>query len=301
MSSSVHHAVRTLRENPRFRKVAIPAYRKLTSMLAFGKGPRVLINSLPKAGTHLLTSLLRHVPGMIHSGRHFVFDDFRTTMERPPLWGDVLEVDWQRLEVTLAALNKGQFMTAHCPAERELLMMLDKLDFKTLFIIRDPRDIVVSSAFYIARLERHIMHGRYKQLFSTDDERIMATITGFPADANGRGAESIGSKLVRYMEWLKAPRVHTCRFESLIGPAGGGDRDGQQSEVEGILRYLDRPNGPKDVGLLADHVWSQRSPTFRRGLIGDWRNHFSDEHKAAFKELAGEHLIALGYESDLDW
>lgn len=301
MSASVHQAVKALRENPSIRRVAIPAYKKLTSLMVFGRGPRVLVNSLPKAGTHVVTSLLRHVPGMMHSGRHFVFDDFRTTVERPPVWGDVPEVDWQRLESMFAALNRGQFMTAHCPAEPALLDVVERRDFRTLFIIRDPRDIVVSSAFYISRLKRHIMHDRYEQLFATDEERIMATITGFPSDDDGRGAESIGSKLTRYMPWLQAPSVHTCRFESLIGPAGGGSRSDQLSEVESILRFLGRPSGSQEVEELAGRVWSQHSPTFRRGSIGDWANHFTDEHKAAFKEIAGSHLITLGYERDSRW
>jgi hypothetical protein len=39
----------------------------------------------------------------------------------------------------------------------------------------------------------------------------------------------------------------------------------------------------------------------RKGIAGDWRNHFSDDLKAEFKERWGELLIATGYERDLDW
>ena len=48
-------------------------------------------------------------------------------------------------------------------------------------------------------------------------------------------------------------------------------------------------------------TWSQDSSTFRKGTIGDWRNHFTEEHKAAFKEVAEAELIKLGYEKDYDW
>jgi lipopolysaccharide transport system ATP-binding protein len=39
----------------------------------------------------------------------------------------------------------------------------------------------------------------------------------------------------------------------------------------------------------------------RKGIAGDWRNHFSDELKSDFKERWGDLLIATGYERDLDW
>jgi hypothetical protein len=301
MALDIHHAVKTLRENPKLRRFAIPAYRKLTSMMVFGRGPRVFVNSVPKAGTHLLTTLLRHIPGMINSGQHYVLDDFRTALDKPPVWGDIPDVDWNRVEATLAALNKGQFMTGHCPAEPDLLSILEKFQYKTLFILRDPRDVVVSSALYISRLNRHVMHEAYDELFKSDEERIMATITGFPPNGKRRGAESIGSKLSRYAPWLDAPSVHACRFESLIGPAGGGDAERQLEEVDGVMRHIGRDSGRDQLEALANKVWSQSSPTFRRGSIGDWRNHFTEAHRDAFKETAGEHLIALGYERNLDW
>jgi hypothetical protein len=39
----------------------------------------------------------------------------------------------------------------------------------------------------------------------------------------------------------------------------------------------------------------------RKGIVGDWRNHFTPKVKERAKELIGEALIELGYEKDLDW
>ena len=36
-------------------------------------------------------------------------------------------------------------------------------------------------------------------------------------------------------------------------------------------------------------------------IAGDWKNHFTEEDRRVFKEEAGELLIRLGYEEDLDW
>ncbi len=37
------------------------------------------------------------------------------------------------------------------------------------------------------------------------------------------------------------------------------------------------------------------------GAVGDWRNHYSEEHKRAFKEVCGKQLIELGYERNDNW
>jgi len=44
-----------------------------------------------------------------------------------------------------------------------------------------------------------------------------------------------------------------------------------------------------------------RGDTKRKGIVGDWRNLFTQKHKDYFKEMAGQLLIDLGYEHDLNW
>jgi len=39
----------------------------------------------------------------------------------------------------------------------------------------------------------------------------------------------------------------------------------------------------------------------RKGIAGDWKNHFSQTVKRAFKIRFGGLLAAAGYEKDLDW
>jgi hypothetical protein len=39
----------------------------------------------------------------------------------------------------------------------------------------------------------------------------------------------------------------------------------------------------------------------RKGVVGDWRNHFSPEAREVFDRYAGEELILLGYERDRAW
>ena len=98
--------------------------------------------------------------------------------------------------------------------------------------------------------------------------------------------------------------LFTCSYEDLLG-------DGPRV-VRELLAFLGLP---ADEAVVADllerssfRFYTGRQPGqedrkrfYRKGVAGDWRNHFSDEHKAVFKQLAGDTLIALGYEKDLTW
>ena len=40
---------------------------------------------------------------------------------------------------------------------------------------------------------------------------------------------------------------------------------------------------------------------YRKGVAGDWANHFKPQHKEYFKKNYNDVLLKLGYESTLDW
>jgi hypothetical protein len=37
------------------------------------------------------------------------------------------------------------------------------------------------------------------------------------------------------------------------------------------------------------------------GKTSGWREHFTEEHKNLFKDIAGDLLVKLGYEKSNDW
>ncbi|HCR53825.1 MAG TPA: hypothetical protein DIW27_05370 [Cytophagales bacterium] len=40
---------------------------------------------------------------------------------------------------------------------------------------------------------------------------------------------------------------------------------------------------------------------FRKGMVGDWMNHFGDREKEIIKQIGGEEIIHWSYEKDLNW
>jgi len=279
------------------QRAVVPAYRAMARANVFLPGPRVFANSFPKGGTHLLSALLGELPRMMFSGVHCAAGDFTAGAPR----ADAANLDWDRLRRTLRRVNRGQFMTAHFPYVEGLDGELDKLGYRTLLILRDPRDIVVSAQHYITKMSSHDLHRRFTEQYRTDDERITATIEGFTANEYGRGQDSIGERLERFMPWLTTPGVLVVRFEDLIGQAGGGSRSRQDELVESVARHVGRPLPPERVRAVAGRVWSDKSSTFRQGRVGGWRDELTPDHIALFKAVAGNQLIGLGYEADLDW
>lgn len=256
--------------------------------VVFLPGPRVFANSFPKAGTHLLASLLGRLPRMMASGLH---------RDR----GDVSRRGWDALDRSLRTVRSGQYATGHFPWEPELADMLARRDFASLVCIRDPRDIVVSAVGYVTTMPDHELHRRFTEEYSTFDERLMATITGFAPDALGRGQDDIGARVGRYAGWLTDPAACVVRYEELIGPAGGGSLEAQRDAVARIATHVGRPLDAASLDATAAKVWSSKSSTFRSGSTGGWRDRFTPAHVEAFKRVCGSTLIELGYERDLEW
>jgi hypothetical protein len=279
------------------QRAVVPAYRAMARANVFLPAPRVFANSFPKGGTHLLSALLGELPRMMFSGVHCAAGDFSGGAPR----AEPENTDWDRLRRTLGSVNRGQFMTAHFPYVEGLGEELDALGYRSLLILRDPRDVVVSAQHYVAKMASHDLHRRFTEQYRTKDERIAATIQGFPADEYGRGQDSIGERLSRYLPWLSMPEVLVVRFENLVGEAGGGSRERQDELVGAIARHVNRALSPERVRGVADRVWSDKSSTFRQGRAGGWRDELTAEHVALFKAVAGEQLVALGYEADVDW
>jgi lipopolysaccharide transport system ATP-binding protein len=96
----------------------------------------------------------------------------------------------------------------------------------------------------------------------------------------------------------------TVRYENLISKC--------QEEVAAIFDYceIDMPDARRRQ-IVDDHRFEKKAGRrpgeedvtshHRKGVSGDWANHFTDRVKAEFKERFGKTLIDAGYEKDLAW
>ncbi|HRQ23324.1 MAG TPA: sulfotransferase domain-containing protein, partial [Anaerolineales bacterium] len=169
-------------------------------------------------------------------------------------------------------------------------------DARVINVVRDPRDVVVSNVFYVTDMEtRHVHHEYYKSL-PDFDSRLKISILGRP-DADIE-FPNIAERFAPYLGWLDRPEVLTIHFEDLIHARA----EILTKIMDHLLRRVPLPTPPKLIlAALEASINPKKSPTFRSGKTGEWKKHFTDEHKKIFKDVAGDLLIRLGYEKDDKW
>ncbi|TKX61655.1 hypothetical protein EXE48_07595 [Halorubrum sp. ASP1] len=253
-------------------------------------GPRVFANSVPKSGTNLLTECLFQFPMLRPCFKHVSMNQNRIPST-------------EEFSKKIAKTGRGQYTTGHVFYSRENAEILKRNDIISLLIVRDPRDIVTSHYHYVTdKNPSHRLHDYYNAL-DDDETRLMASIQGVSGEQSedGKPLESIGEWMDRFLGWTEPEYTHLVRFEDLIGPQGGGDKESQLETVRSIADHLEVSLSEEELYHVADNTFSTGSSTFRKGLIGDWENSFGPEHVAAFKDQADDWLIELGYEDDSDW
>jgi hypothetical protein len=278
-------ATRLARE-PFLRGVPTPLRRLVRlSHRAFWrlKGAKLLLTSVPKCGTHLLRELFHNVGLPVE--REVAKNYGVTPVE---------------LREALAGLS-GEAAVGHVPAFPALREVVRETATKVIFIIRDPRDYVVSLMHHMRRRPDHFLHRYFREDVPDDDDALMKIIRGCDVRPEGM-LDDVDTFFRWFLPWREAPSACTTSFERLIGPQGGGSAAAQEHEIRRLLAHAGYPLlGPALLRKLGRRIYTADSPTFRRGMIGSWRESFKPVHRDAFKEVAGALLIELGYEHDLAW
>ena len=237
--------------------------------------PEVFFVSIPKAGTHLLERALCLHPQL-----------YRKLI--PTVSGANIG-RWKGLDGLLGRLRPGQVVGSHLRFHPEYPGILQKHGTRGLFLIRDPHDIVVSQIHYAARRTDHRHHDVFAAL-PDEKARLRLAIAG----DRYHDVASIAERLDSYAGWMDA--CHVVRFEDLVGPQGGGNRQTQAATVKGIYDFLMMELSDKLLASISDMLFSPDSPTFRRGSIGGWRESFDRELEVLFDEVVGDRVLPYGYQ-----
>jgi hypothetical protein len=265
----------------------------------------VFLDSVPKSGTHLLAKALLGFPGVAHSGKHMDRKTIAEFVDKDvayPTKGreDInIQSDFPWIKRLFQSIPAGQFLTAHLPYHPAIHETLERMNFKILVMMRDPRDVVLSWADYIAKEKNHLLNPFFKD---TDrDYRIICGIKGVSSEiTKTRRQPPIADLINGHMRWKTRGGAFLVQFEQLVGEKGGGSRESQYHLLEQLMDYLEIKKTSKALDQICDTLFGG-TYTFNSGTIGRWRTQFTDEHKALFKKETGRLLIDAGYEKDTNW
>jgi len=269
------------------------------------KSPVLFANSFPKSGTHLLTQILagfsRIGPAVV-SGLPAIVT-FRGDTGSQRTESEILQ--------DLNRLLPGDIAYGHIHAFPEAVNNLIKSGFAAYFILRDPRDVAVSHVHYLTSMaSNHIHHTYYHDELKDFDSRLLASIQGVAVDQYSQYLNhkdeteplplpDIRSRFEPYLDWLGHPQILTLRYEEfLIQLTGTLNRVLEHAVERGYKPWFTHEHA---IEMLIQGIDPSRSPTFRSGKSGGWREAFNTTHKQVFKQITGDLLIRLGYENDQSW
>lgn len=285
MSSVFDHHL--LRKSSVLRKGSAFAFKPISKMQRqfsrrddYLDGPPVIVNSLPKSGTHLLLQVTRSLPGSMYRG-NFIATAPSISLKR-------------RSDETLSRLITNilprETLGAHIYYSDQAVEAAKALNALHLFIYRDPRDVITSEAFYLAEMNRwHRMHKVFSGLKS-QDERLALALSGY----DERYPEC-NARILPYAGWLKPQSgALAIRYEDISGA-------GQEAEIDRIVTaWQDKGGQTADSSALAAAlkraVAPEKSHTFREGGSGKWKRGLSDEKAREVTRTLQPSLTAFGYQ-----
>lgn len=246
---------------------------------------RFVIHAIPKCGTHLIHTVIQlMIPYDIN-----LFDpglNIITDADQPNSIGKIF----------------GVFDPLVFNAVKES-------NLKVIAVIRDPRDALISHAFYMRTFAEEGPGPLQRDFFTVGpdfdslplEQQITSLIIG------DIYADSYIDFYKNRLGWALDPYSLTVKFEDLLGEKGGGSSRVRCKMLFSIAKYLNMPLPKEHLKFVVKNMNKAASKEvhdgkiFKRASTGNWRTFLTEEHKELLKEKIGAELIVLGYEQDFNW
>jgi hypothetical protein len=218
----------------------------------------------------------------------------------PYKWNTVIPTSW---EYSPWDLYPGIFdeyrhrlavIRSHTRAKPENLRLLAESGLKYFITVRDPRDVVISTYWYHRNTPAAHEHELLQKL--SLEEYITNRLES--------------GMLEKYtLDWIRSwldnqdeDRAHVIRYEDLL------------ADTHGVLRqateFLGFECGEQELSRIVEENRFERvsgrkpgqeavTSFQRKGVTGEWREIFTDEHKQMFAHIGEDVLVRLGYKPTL--
>lgn len=164
-----------------------------------------------------------------------------------------------------------------------------------VILYRDIRDVAVSHIFYVQQTPWHPEYPIYGTLPIQEGLAVFADLL-----------------LRAYARWVRSWLVHrdpdksiVVRYEDLrANPFDWMTTIAQHFELDSTpetIRHIIEANSFQKLSKGRRQGEEDTRSFFRKGVSGDWKNHFTPALKKLYKERAGDIFVELGYEQDQNW
>lgn len=232
-----------------------------------GRGKRILVSAFPKSGTNYLIQFLGSNTGHIRISHDLLYMGMgigpRTDGSAAGTGMTIKEMADQ-----LEGFSGKGF--GHIPFNYSFLEAVQARPTTMFVLIRDPKDVIASHYYYVKSKPDVAMNYRF-----LDDGKLLS-------EKDDLVLELIRLSVPRwktFIPWI-ANGAHPIRFEDI-----------RANESAACQRIIDLVGDEHKAMALNDprtmiaRVNAQRSPTFRRGQVGDWEQVFEPHHIEVYKDV----------------
>jgi hypothetical protein len=244
----------------------------------------LFVAGLPKSGTTWLERMLASYPG---------FHDLMIPDVAAHEMASGGSHDYDLPEDIFRRFDRMLVLTKmHVHGSAHNARLLADAGVRCVILFRDLRDVAVSYCFYVQRTVWHPDHPAYRGLeieaaLRVFGERLLPEYAAWVLSWE-QNRDPDRSLIVRYEDMLADTRAAMKSVAALYELDDSDETIGRIVDQHSFAR-LKKEEGPARAGF------------FRKGVSGDWVNHFTPELRCLYKEAIGGFLVRHGYEESHDW
>ncbi len=248
----------------------------------------LFVAGLPKSGTTWLERMLASFPGFsdVLIPDVAAFELAHGGSDRYDLPPDIFDRFHRMLVLT----------KMHVHGSPHNVEVLRKAGVRYVVLFRDLRDVAVSNVHYVQNTPWHPEHRHYRGLEMRDALEVFArrTLEDYADWVRSWAAnrDPNASLVLRYEQMLEDP---TGVLRSVADHFELGADDERIERIVEANSFKRLSSGRERGQEPADGSF------FRKGVAGDWVNHFTPELRESYKRRIGRFLIEFGYERDESW
>lgn len=249
--------------------------------------PILFVAGLPKSGTTWLEKMLSSYPG------------FQEVLMPDATWYELSSGGSHDYELPDDFFDRFQDMLVvskmHVHGSLHNATLLRENRIRYVILYRDLRDVAVSYYFYVRQTPWHPENPTYRQL------DVRQALWHFAA-----------TLLLPFANWVRSwqanrdPQLSLMfRYEEMLADTVAtmtkvAEHFKLDSSRETVQEIVEK-HSFKHLSGGRNRGEDNTNSFFRKGVAGDWQNHFGPEVRGVYKELIGDFLIEFGYEQDRSW